>query len=107
MLVEHGAVAAHEAVLGVGLNVPLVVLHGEADVEHLAVVVHVPVVAVGLPVTAEGVVIGRAEQVLRTRGETIDRLLVLIVLGHDQGGQHAAEGDGLHDGDDAWWEGLV
>ena len=96
LLVEHRPIATDEAILGVAGNVPLVVLHRQADVEHLAVVVHVPVVAVCLTLTAETVIIGRGQEVLRPRRKTIPCVLVLIVLGDDQASQHATEDDGLH-----------
>ena len=79
-MIEHCPIATYEAVFGIAVNVPLVVLHREADVKDLTVVVHVPIVSVCLTLTAKTVIIWRGQEVLSTRRKTIQSFLWVIIV---------------------------
>ena len=77
LLVKDGPVAADKAPLGVLDDLALVVLDGQADVEDLAVVVHVAVVAVALALAAEAVLVGLLQDLVRAAGQDAGHVAVL------------------------------
>ena len=92
-LVEHGPVAADEAPVGRLDDGAEVVLDGQADVEHLAVVVHVGEVAVLAALAGEGQVERGEEEEVGVHGE-LEGLVggaAILAEHHGRAAQHGRE----------------